>query len=230
MRTKTLLLTAALSAAGIASSMAQVYSVNIVGYANSAWAGNKFTLVANPFDDGSGNQLTNIGAQLPVQSQILFWSGATFTTATKGGSPATFNINTSLPPGVGFFVRNGKVGGTVVPDITNTFVGSVAVAPGGSVSTPLPVGFTLLGSPIPYAGDVTVSGTGGGDTNINVGVNLPGGGSQVLIWNKAAQTYSTATKGGSPGTWNLTTPISVAEGFFARNKTGPATNFVQTLP
>jgi len=148
----------------------------------------------------------------------------------KAGHHRFFNVNASLPPGVGFFVRNGKVGGTAVPNITNTFVGSVIVNSGGSVTSSLPVGFTLLGSPIPYAGNVTDSGTGGGDTNINVGARLPGGGSQVLIWNKAAQSYSTATKGGSPGTWNLTTPISVAEGFFARNKTGPATNFVQTLP
>ena len=36
MRTKTLLLTAALCAAGIATSKAQVYSVNAVGYVNTA--------------------------------------------------------------------------------------------------------------------------------------------------------------------------------------------------
>src|SRR6478672_7317898 len=36
MRTKTLLLTAALAAVGVSSSMAQVYSVNVVGYVNKS--------------------------------------------------------------------------------------------------------------------------------------------------------------------------------------------------
>src|SRR5690349_15762138 len=49
MRTKTLLLTAALAAAGAASAMAQnVYSVNAVGYANVALK-KGFNMVANPF-------------------------------------------------------------------------------------------------------------------------------------------------------------------------------------
>ena len=47
MRTKTLLLTAALSAAGIASSMAQVYSVNAVGYVNTPLV-TGFNLISNP--------------------------------------------------------------------------------------------------------------------------------------------------------------------------------------
>jgi len=48
MRTKTLLLTAALMAAGVASSMAQVYSVNAVGYVNLSIPGG-FSMIANQF-------------------------------------------------------------------------------------------------------------------------------------------------------------------------------------
>src|SRR3954468_1352288 len=49
MRTKTLLLTAALAAAGAASAMAQnVYSVNAVGYVNKSVV-HGYSIVANPF-------------------------------------------------------------------------------------------------------------------------------------------------------------------------------------
>jgi len=173
--------------------------------------------------------LTNVANALPNGSAILTWGGASFDTTTK--ILGSWNGNTQLPPGVGFFVRNGKVpaGGAnpVVPTITNTFVGSVIVGPGNSVTSSVPVGYDLFGSPLPYAGNLTTSGTSSGDTNLNVGGNLPAG-SQVLTWDQAAQAYSTFTK--IAGTWNGTATVAVGEGFFIRNKNGPATNFVQTLP
>src|SRR5947207_10303632 len=55
MRTKTLLLTAALAAAGAASAMAQnVYSVNAVGYANVS-VPSGFSMIACPFEQTSGD-------------------------------------------------------------------------------------------------------------------------------------------------------------------------------
>src|SRR4051812_11281238 len=48
MRTKTLLLTAALAAVGVSSSMAQVYSVNAVGYVNLSIP-KGFSMIANQF-------------------------------------------------------------------------------------------------------------------------------------------------------------------------------------
>src|SRR5687768_8351279 len=54
MRTKTLLLTAALAAAGLTSSMAQVFSVNAVGFVNVTVPASSFALLANPL-----NQPTN---------------------------------------------------------------------------------------------------------------------------------------------------------------------------
>src|ERR1700735_871929 len=61
MRTKTLLLTAALVAAGVASSMAQsnVYSLNVVGYVNVTVSPG-YNLVTTPLDDGAGDLLTNV--------------------------------------------------------------------------------------------------------------------------------------------------------------------------
>src|ERR1041385_5044775 len=59
MRTKTLLLAAALTAAGLATSLAQsnVYSLNVVGYVNVNVAGNKFNMMSAPlnFTGAGGN-------------------------------------------------------------------------------------------------------------------------------------------------------------------------------
>src|ERR1035437_3394571 len=120
MRTKTLLIAVAALAAGILASSAQTYSQNIVGYANVVLAGNgAFTLLANPFDDGNGNQSTNLlNAALPKKSQVLTWNGASFNIIQKTATGWPSSV--SLPPGIGFFVLNGGPG---APDLTNTFVG-----------------------------------------------------------------------------------------------------------
>src|SRR5208282_1427741 len=97
MRTKTLLLAGAALAFSLATSQAQVYSANIVGYANVVIPGNavtasdpggtsQYAMLANPFDDGAGNLMTNIiGGVLPAGSQVLTWApgGVTFTAYTK---------------------------------------------------------------------------------------------------------------------------------------------------
>lgn len=230
MRTKTLLIAAAAMAAGVATSMAQTtYSQNVVGYANVVLKGNgQFSLVANPFDDGNGNIQTNILAgALPKQSQLLTWTGSTFALVTKGGSPAVWGSAVSLPPGQGFFIRNGAPGGGS-PDVTNTFVGSIIVNVGNSVTNDEPVGFSLQGSPIPYAGNLAILGSNDGDPNMDFGGGLTKQ-SQILTWNPVAQTFGLATKGGSPATWGATVPVNVGDGFFVNNKNGPDTNVVETL-
>lgn len=233
MRTKTLLLSTAALVAGVVASQAQsnVFSANVVGYASVVLKGNgNFTLVANPFDDGNGNQFTNaIDAAnlLPKQSQVLTWGGVSFTTFLKGGSPATWASSTAVAPGVGFFVRNGAPG-SLAPDITNTFVGSIVVPNGGSVTNGLPIGFTLNGSPIPYSGNIAINGQNDGDTNMNFGGPLTKQ-AQILTWDTTLQSYVTTLKGGSPATWGATVPIAPGQGFFINNKNGPATNAVETL-
>lgn len=215
MRTKILLGAAAALAAGLVASNAQVYSANVVGYANVVLQPNGgYTLIANPLDDGNGNQLTNIlSSALPNKSQVLTWNGTGYNTPiTKGGG--VWPSSVSLPPGTGFFV---KTAGTT--PITNTFVGSVVVNSGSSVTNAVGNGYTLVGSAIPYAGDATV------DTNINLG-NVLANKSQLLSWDPVGQTYTTpVTKGG--GAWPSSFNIAVGQGFFI--KTGTPTNWVETL-
>jgi hypothetical protein len=229
MRTKILLTAAAAMVAGLVSSNAQVYSANVVGYANVVLAGNgAFTLVANPFDDGNGNQVTNVmSSSLPNGSQVLTWDPITqFAILQKGGTAHVWNGTTSLTPGIGFFVRNGNVGGGA-PVVTNTFVGSVIANISSSVTNQLGLGYTLQGSPIPYAGNLAIISQAGGDTNMDFGTPV-GNGSQILAWDPVTQ-FAIAQKGGTAHLWNATATVGVGQGFFEYNKNGPATNVVETL-
>jgi hypothetical protein len=231
MRTKTLLIAAAALAVSAGISMAQTYSQNVVGYANVVIHGNgQYTLLANPFDDGNGNYATNLlNSALPKQSQFITWDPVlTYTTVQKAGTPANWPAGTitQLPPGMGFFVRNGSVGGGA-PDLTNTFVGTVVVQVGASVTNSVVVGYTLQGSPIPYSGNLALIGQNGGDTNMNFGGPLTKG-SQLITWDPVL-TFTTVQKSGTPATWQNTVNVGVGQGFFVFNKNGPATNVVETL-
>jgi len=214
MKNKTLLIAAAALVAGVVSSQAQVYSANIVGYANVPLAAG-YTLVANPLDDGNGNQLTNLLAGLANKSSVLTWNGTTYNTAIGKGS-GVWAGNATLAPGTGFFVK-------VPAATTNTFVGTVGavgLATGSTVTNALISGYNLVGSPIAFAGDATT------DANINLGATLANK-SSLLDWNSGTQSYDTAVGKGS-GVWGSTFPISVGEGFFV--KSPGAVNWVQTLP
>ena len=228
MRTKTLLLSAAALVAGLLSSQAQsnVYSANVVGYAQVVVNGNaEYTMVANPFDDGAGNYLTNICPTnlYPVGSQCLTWSpsGGSYTTIKRLASG--WNASPQLPPGTGFFLKNGNAG---APTVTNTFVGSVIVQNFNSVTNPIPLNYSMQGSPIPYNGNVCIATQTGGDTNMNFGATVSAG-SQILIWSPSGGSYSTIKR--LAGSWNTTVTISPGQAFFLFNKNGPATNVVETL-
>jgi len=187
MRTKTILLSAAVITAGLLSSSAQsnVYSVNIVGYVNTpltAGAALKYTLVANPLNNDVSNAYSNLFNVLPANSQVLKWTGSAYSTATRtsfgtGWSPAGAE-NTTLSPGEGAFIR---LPAGAAP-VTNTFVGQFAGA--GSYTNPLPTGYTLKGSIVPVAGTSTALG---------IDAALPGtpSGSQLLKWDSVNQTYLT---------------------------------------
>jgi len=208
MRTKTLLLSAAAIVAGVLSSQAQsnVYSANIVGYVSVTNTANLFVLLANPLDNGTNN-LTSLFPTAPNGSQIQVWNGSGFVGATKQLT-GNWSTNLVIPPGRGFFAKFPVSG-------TNTFVGSVAVPVGGSVTNALAAGlFTLVGSPIPYSDNLT-------GTNLNLQL---ANGSQIQVWNGTG--FQGATKN-LTGNWNTNLNIVPGEGFFLKSAT--ATNWVQSL-
>jgi len=138
MRTKTLLLTAALSAAGLLPSMAQVFSVNAVGYVNQTVPSGGYAILANPLN---GNPNNNLNAIMPLPDEFVGTSVYRFNPATQGyrdtmqwvpgpGWLASDPSDLVVAPGEGFFVQN--VAGS---PLNITFVGEV---PSGTTHNVLP--------------------------------------------------------------------------------------------
>jgi hypothetical protein len=223
MRTKTLLIAAAALVAGVASSEAQVYSANVVGYVSVTAQPGQFVLVENPLTT-SDDVISNVLQNLPGGTSVQIWNGAGFDTliysalshAWKNG--AANADNTPLPPGVGFFLQNSSTA------ITNTFVGSVVAASGGGTATNvLSTSLTPVGSLLPYADVVT----NGATFNLTVG-----GGSTLQQWSVAGQQFNTFIYSALAHSWKLgsvnSNPVvNVAEGFFIQPSA--ATNWVETL-
>ena len=204
MKTKTLLIAAAALAATVISSQAQVYS-GVVGYISVTNAPGQFTLIANALDNGS-NTLTSLFPSVPTGSQVQIWNGTSFSVSTK--TPTSWSPNSLLAVGQGFFLK-------INTAQTNTLVGSIDTAIGGTVTNNLTGGvFALIGSPIPFSD--TLAGT-------NINLKLPTG-SQVQVWNGAG--FSVATK--TPTSWSPNLTIQPGQGFFV--KTSVNTNFVETMP
>src|SRR5260370_38547070 len=126
MRTKTTLVGAAILSASALSSMAQsnVYSLNVVGYINTALTGPGYTMIANQLDSGN-NVFSNFFQGLPSGTQVIKWNTntASFNIASRtlvapGWNPAAA-ANSTLNPGEACFI---KLTGA---SRTNTFVGNV---------------------------------------------------------------------------------------------------------
>jgi hypothetical protein len=217
MRTKTLLLTAAVAAAGVASTMAQVYSVNTVGYVNVVAKGGGLTLLANPLDDGT-NTLSTILAALPNKSAVQTWTGAGFTGASKVAG--VWTPNPAIAVGQGFFVSL-----PAGADVTNTFVGTVVPNSGSSVTSSLPAGFSLVGTILPVSGALSDPNAPGA---LNLGASLPNK-SSIQSWNNAVTPNVYIGSSKVAGTWTPNQTINPGQGFFVNTPAGGAT-WVQSLP
>ena len=149
MRTKTLLLTAALSAAGIATSMAQVYSQNAVGYINLSLS-QGFNMIANQLVAPSYT-LSSLIPNPPLGTQIYKFSpGSGFAVSTFDELDAVWlpNGNETLNLGRGVWIN-------VPSAYTLTFVGEV---PQGTLTTPTTTGFNMVASQVPQVGSVSTLG------------------------------------------------------------------------
>jgi hypothetical protein len=216
MRTKALLLAAALTAAGIASIQAQsnVYSINVVGYVNVVCS-NGYTLVNTPLVP-TDNTLTNLlDAYVPGGSTVLTFVGGGYVAYFKDDFDLTWNgANTPLPNGSAYFIRN--PGAT----LTVTYVGEV---PQGSLVHTLPaLGlYGLVGSKVPQAGFVEDLGIvpGPGDQILRFVNNGSGGGGFSAYANDDFDN----TWSGAGADINKGPSVAVGEGFFYRNLSGTAT-------
>ena len=119
MRIRTLVAVAALSAAGVATSMAQnVYSLNVVGYYNVTVPAGKYAIIANQLvqSDSTVASILNV----PGGTQLLKWSGTSFIQNNFDPDFGWDDPAMTLVPGEGAFIKNN---GTA--DFTVTFVGEV---------------------------------------------------------------------------------------------------------
>ncbi len=205
MRTKTLFLTAALGAAGVATSMAQsVFSVNAVGYVNVD-VPKGFSMIANPLDAGAGNNtVAKLLASVPDGTVVYQFVNGAFTVNTldlgEWNSP-----NAVLAPGGGAFIRS--------PSATKvTFVGEVMQ---GNLSNPIAAGFSIMSSQVPQSGKL--------DTDLK----FPAAdGDTVYRFNNASNSYVTHVL--DLGEWSGGTPVpAVGEAFFV--KAGKAGAWTRTF-
>lgn len=195
MRTKTLLVTAALSAVGLSTTMAQqVFSVNAVGFVNVSLP-KGLSLIANPLKAAS-NTVKDLFATVPDGTTIYKYDGAAFSINTLDLGDWSDPAQTLLP-GEGAFVRNSG------SPITVTFVGEVMQ---GSLSNPIdgPNKLSIKSSQVPQAGKLVAD------------LGFPAvDGDTVYQYNNAAGAYDIHTL--DLGDWSGGEPvIAVGEAFFVR--------------
>jgi hypothetical protein len=203
MRTKTLALTAALTLAGAAASMAQVYSQNIVGYVNVTYPAG-FAIAANPLKTGS-NTVAEVFPSVDLFTTIYKFNNTGGYEAGNGNFGAWGTPGQVLAPGQGFFI-NFPAAKTI------TYVGEVLT---GTNSIALGGGFNMIGCVTPIAGRLTT----------DLGLN-PGLFDVVYQYAKATQQYLPGNT--YFGSWTIEPQIGVAEGFFYFNA-NPATNWTRVF-
>jgi len=191
MRTKALLLSAALFAAGLTASTAQsVYSVNAVGYVNlSIPLG--FKMIANPLNT-TNNTVGVLLADVPDGTTLYKWNET-----SQQFDIATFFLGAwdhpeyTLNPGEGAFISPNTA-------FTLTFVGEVMQ---GSLTNPIPVGYSIRSSKVPQSGTVSSLGVSSQE-------NL-----SIYQWNGATGQYDIFTF--FLGSWAPSEPsLAVGESVF----------------
>ena len=161
MRTKTLLLAAAISVAGLVSSQAAtVYSQNVVGYINYTLPAHGFAFVANQLDLSPSNDVNSVLANGMVsgETKLFLWNGTGYKAFTYynavdaapspgGWYDSSFNLSTNtLNIGEGAFLQNPGAS-----PITATFVGTVRQ---GTNNTAIALGFNLYSLAYPVATNI----------------------------------------------------------------------------
>jgi hypothetical protein len=208
MRTKTLALTVAFIVAGMASSMAQAYSVNTFGYIKLTMVPG-FNLVANQLNRlPASNSLNNVIIGVPVESQVLKFANNNYQVELfdgtawikPDGAPGTLTTN----PGDGFFFFN--------PNPTNLTVTLVGDVPQRNLTQCFPPGFSLVSINVPQAIPLSE------ENQFPQVLEL-----QIIFWDPVTQTYKPSVFNDGSG-WILPdgTPVSaptpaVGAGFFIFN-------------
>jgi hypothetical protein len=235
MRTKTLLITAALSAAGLVGASAQVFSVNAVGYVNLTIPPNGYAIISNPLNGNPDNRCNTIlplpqdgsydGSAIyrfnPSNQQyrdtIQFLSGLGWLSAE--------DPDPTINPGEGFFLQN-----SAGQALNITMVGEV---PSGTQVNPLPGPnqYSIRSSIVPRGGRLGFIGQAGT-------LEFPAeDGDALYIFNSTTQQYDDTWQFLSGLGWlsasdpNTDGPlINPGNGFFVqKGSTAANTSWTQTF-
>jgi len=213
MRTKTLLLSAAVLAAGLSASMAQsVFSVNAVGYVNIPVV-QGYQIIANPLNN-SNNTLNVILPSVADNTKIYRFN----TGSQTYGAPSTFFFDPDINAGAwapDVAINPGEGIVLFAPSAaTLTFVGEV---PQGSLTNPLPANFSIRSSIVPQQGGISSA----------LGL-APSDNDTIYFFNPATQTYAAPftfffDPDTNTGAWAPSEPsIAVGQGFVFKNTSGIA--------
>jgi hypothetical protein len=219
MRTKTLLIAVAALAVGVASSMAQIYSQNIVGYVNTPIL-TGYNLLVAPVSPNTTNNAEAVLPSLSSGDVLLVWTGGGYAVEYFNGPSDWYDGNFNpisqpvLLPGQGFFYQN-NFGATK----TNTFVGTVQL----SNTVALVTGYSLAGSTAPIAASIE-------STNYNIPF---ASGDVVLVWTGGgyAVEYFNGLGDWYDGNFNpIPVPtLSLSQGFFYQNNRGSSVNWNENV-
>jgi hypothetical protein len=225
MRTKTLLLSGVVAALSSASLMAQVYSLNAVGYINVTCPPG-FSIIANQLNTGN-NVITNLIQVDPAGSM----DGDTIYKVTAGHYSSliadSFNppyywdgadpTLTTLNPGEGAFFLN-----VAATNITFTFVGTVLQ---GSLTNTLANGFNLVSSLVPQGGNVF------SDLGVNLDTTGASDGDTVYIMNSGHYASSIVDSYSGPSylDGNQSPVVTVGQGFFYLRENASMIQWVRTF-
>src|ERR1035438_1350847 len=160
MRTKTLLIAAAALAVGVASSMAQTYSLNVVGYVNLPIAANHFWFLGNQLQTGSDvNQTNNDAATVlangaisdpngALNTELYYWTGGGYQIVSYF-SAADWNAYWGSPGPAGFY----DIGSGIQYNLAlNQGAGNYLFNPAGNPTATI----TLVGTVVQGASTITI--------------------------------------------------------------------------
>jgi len=155
---------AALTAAGALTSMAQVFSVNMVGYINLSIP-QGFSLIANQLNNTPDNTIATLFPAATTANNLVVYKfnntlGGFSSDQISGGTWSAGGTAT-LNPGEGAFVF-------APTPFTATFVGEVVT---GTSSVTTPLGFSIISSVIPQQGAIyDIAAPGDGNVDLQYGI------------------------------------------------------------
>ncbi len=210
MKTKALLLTVAIGAAGVATSMAQVYSQNAVGYINLS-VPNGFSMIANQLVQANGYSLSNLFPNPAPATTIYKFTGTGYQISTFDDADLVWTPNPSstVDLGTGVFILSPG------PQ-TLTLVGEV---PQGTLTTPTPTGFSIRSSQVPQQATVAALGLVGQPNDVIY--KMVSGAYQIFTFDDADLVWTPGAAAGPT--------INVGEGFFLNKAPGGSTSWVRTF-